>query len=273
MCAQPDDDDCVDAYDTTVGQFTQQLDYVASQVTNNGLQVMTVRDALKSVAGQVPPKTGSVAITPSQPATNAVLTATPTGFSAVDGSALTYHYQWYVGSAAVAGATSPTFDLSQAGHGDHGDTVSVQVYATDSHNMNSTTASATVTVLNSAPAAGTVAISPASPQAGMTLTATASGFTDIDNDALTQHYQWSINGMPRCPARPAPRSRCTSAGHGDIITVDTWATDPSGAKSPTATASVSLPNAVPTKGAVTITPSAPIGGDCPDRDAQRVRRR
>ncbi len=259
MCAQPDDDGCVDAYDTTVGQFTQQLAYVASQVKNNGLQVMTVRDALKSFAGQIPPTMGTVAITPSQPATNALLTATPTGFSAVDGSALTYHYQWYVGSAAIAGATSPTFDLSQAGHGDHGDNVSVQVYASDSHNMNSMTASATVTVLNSAPTAGTVTISPASPQVGMTLTATASGFTDIDNDALTQHYQWSINGIPVSGATGTTFA-LTSAGHGDIITVDTWATDPSGAKSPTATASVSLANAVPTKGTVTITPSAPIAG-------------
>jgi peptidoglycan/xylan/chitin deacetylase (PgdA/CDA1 family)/antitoxin (DNA-binding transcriptional repressor) of toxin-antitoxin stability system len=259
-CAQPDGDNCIDAYDTTVSQFTQQLNYIGSQVTSKGLQVLTVRDAFKSFAGQVPPTAGSVAITPGQPSTNALLTAMPTGFSAVDGGTLTYHYQWYVGSTAVAGATSQAFDLSVAGHGDHGDGASVQVYATDSRGLNSsTTTSPAVTIVNSPPTTGSVTITPAAPTSGTALTATSSGFADIDNDALSQHYQWSINGTQVAGATAATFTP-TSAGHGDTIAVTTWATDPSGASSPNATASVSIANRAPTKGTVTITPAAPTSG-------------
>jgi len=48
------------------------------------------------------------------------VTATPSGFSDPDGSALTYRYQWSRNGAAIAGATTSTLDLSVAGRGDRG---------------------------------------------------------------------------------------------------------------------------------------------------------
>ena len=207
-----------------------------------------------SLANAVPTK-GTVTITPSAPTAGTALAATPSGFADADGDGLTYQYVWYRDGQPIAGATGPTLPAAEVVRSQ----IRVDVKADDGHGGVSDAASATVTVPNSPPAVGTVTISPTLPQAGMTLTATPSGFTDIDNDTLTQHYQWSINGSPVSGAT-GTTFVLTSAGHGDIITVDTWATDPSGANSPTATDNVSVDNAVPTKGTVTITPSAPIAG-------------
>ena len=42
-----------------------------------------------------------------RPATR--LTATPAGFTDVDGDALTYHYQWSLNGKAIDGATAATY--------------------------------------------------------------------------------------------------------------------------------------------------------------------
>src|SRR5205823_6887568 len=83
---------------------------------------------------------------------------------------------------------------SDLGNGDRGDTIKVEVYATDGHGGTSATVNDSVTVVNSDPVAGTVAISPSSPTTNQTLTATPSGFSDADGDGLTYHYQWYKNG-------------------------------------------------------------------------------
>jgi hypothetical protein len=99
-----------------------------------------------------PPVAGTVAITPSSataPRTNDTLTATPAGFTDADGDSLTYHYTWKNGSTTV-GSDSNTLDLSVAGNGDKGDTISVSVTASDG-SASSSAATDSVTVKNSPP--------------------------------------------------------------------------------------------------------------------------
>ena len=84
----------------------------------------------------------------------------PAGFSDPDGDALTYSYSWLRNGTAIAGATAATLDLSQAGNGDRGDAVRVEVSAADPGGRASDPAAATVTVANTAPTAGTVTVKP-----------------------------------------------------------------------------------------------------------------
>jgi hypothetical protein len=92
------------------------------------------------------PAAGAVQITPGSPTTSETLIAGPSGFSDPDGDALSYQYQWKVNGVAIAGATGPTFALSQVGHGDAGDVITVVVSARDPQGHVSTDVSRSVTV-------------------------------------------------------------------------------------------------------------------------------
>ena len=139
------------------------------------------------------PTAGTVSIAPTSPTTNQTLTATPAGFADVDGDELTYHYKWLRNGVAIPGATDGTLDLSQAGNGDKGDSVGVEVYATDAGGGTSGTATANVTVANSKP---TIDVSNATAagdysDAIVPFTVTA---TDADGDPLT--FGQGTPGLP-----------------------------------------------------------------------------
>jgi hypothetical protein len=203
LCQNPNDDPalptdpdpCVGPYDTTLGEFQQQLDYIAS--VGLGPDVMTVGDALNAANSQIhSPTAGTVAITPTQPTTGATLTATPSGFSDSDNATLTYTYSWTVNGAAVPGATDATGAQFTVPQVKHGDTIAVTVSARNAAGYVSTGANDIVTVPNSPPAVGSVTIGPSAPTAGTALKATPSGFADADGDALTYEYAWFENGQP-----------------------------------------------------------------------------
>ncbi len=99
-----------------------------------------------------PPVPGTVTITPDPARTNDLLTATPSGFTDPDGDALTYRYQWSKNGTAISGATGTTLDLSKAGNGDVGDTISVSCKAFDGQ-LESTAATDSLVVQNTPPVA------------------------------------------------------------------------------------------------------------------------
>jgi hypothetical protein len=68
------------------------------------------------------------------------------GYGHLDSDPVTYHYQWWVNGHAIAGATGQTLDLSQPGRGGPGDTVRVEVSATDPQGGRSGAVSAQVTI-------------------------------------------------------------------------------------------------------------------------------
>jgi peptidoglycan/xylan/chitin deacetylase (PgdA/CDA1 family) len=109
------------------------------------------------------------------------------------------------------------------------------------------------------PVAGAVNVTPTSPLPGTTLTANPTGFSDPDNDALTYHYQWKVNGTP---VAGATDSTFTAGNAGDVVSVDLTASDPGGRTSAgvsdsvtVATPPTSTPGAVVTP--VPTTPSHP----------------
>src|SRR5207237_270469 len=142
--------------------------------------------------------------------TNDTLTATASAADA-DGDTVTLTYVWKVDGAVVAGATGPTLDLSAAGHGDHGDAVSVAVTPNDG-SVDGTAVTDTATVANTAPTA-TVSLSSANPATNDVLTATTTK-SDADGDPVTLAYVWKVNGTVVAGAT-GPTLDLSTAGHGD----------------------------------------------------------
>ncbi len=104
------------------------------------------------------PVISSVSITPATPATRSLLTANVVSSDA-DLDSVTYSYQWNKNGQPLTGATGPTLDLSVAGNGDDGDTITVTVIATDSDSAASPpVTSDSVTISNIAPVV--VSVSP-----------------------------------------------------------------------------------------------------------------
>jgi hypothetical protein len=205
------------------------------------------------------PAAGAVAISPSSPTTTSTLTATPSGFSDPDGDALAYAYQWFRNGTPIAGATNSTLNLATAGNGDRGDTIKVEVTASDGHGGSAGPVSNTVTVTNAQPAAGAVAISPSSPTTTSTLTATPSGFSDPDGDDLAYAYQWFRNGTPIAGATNSTLNLATAGNgdRGDTIKVEVTASDGHGGSAGSVSNTVTVTNAQPTAGTVAIVPASP----------------
>ena len=221
---------------------------------------MTVKQALSSTDAQIhSPVAGTVGFTPAVPTTNALLTASPTGFTDPDNDALTYTYKWSVNGTAVTGATSQTFDLSKPGQGDHGQQVSVDVTAVDPAGHKSATVTGSVTIGNSVPTPGSVAITPSAPKAGDTLKATPAGFTDVDGDTFTYEYQWLVKGKIVDGATGATFSP-TTAVNGDLVSVAVAARDSLGAVGLSVSDIVTMGNTPPTRGSVAIAPFSPKAG-------------
>ncbi len=81
------------------------------------------------------PAINSVTLSPDPAGTNDTLTATVDATDA-DGNAMTFTYVWKVNGTVVQTTTASssatdTLDLSQAGNGDSGDTITVEVTPND----------------------------------------------------------------------------------------------------------------------------------------------
>ena len=172
---------------------------------------------------------GSVSLSTSAPATNAVVTATATASDA-DGDTLTYAFTWKVNGLVRKTTSGPgtteTFDLGVAGNGDHGDALAVELVVSDDR-LSSGVSSATATVANTPPTV-TLDLSDATPQKKETLVATATG-RDADAGPLSYTFVWRVNGSE---VRTTTTQSTTDnldvhafATNGDRITVTVVATD------------------------------------------------
>jgi YVTN family beta-propeller protein len=197
--------------------------------------IATASNSASVMIGDSAP-TVSVSLTPASPTTSSLMTATATGADA-DGDALTYTFTWKVNGQVREVTPTPNpadgFDLSVEGNGDRGDTVSVEVVASDG-TVNSTTASASVAVANSAPTV-TASLSDQTPRKKDVLVATANG-QDDDGDSLTFTYTWSLNGdVQQTTTTIATTDSFNLKGlamNGDTVTVTVTATDGLATSSP-----------------------------------------
>jgi hypothetical protein len=116
---------------------------------------------------------------------------------------------------------------------------------------------------NAAPQPGTVTVSPASPKTNETLTATPSGFSDADGDPLTYHYRWLRNGteIAGATSNTLDLSLAGNGDRADTIRVEVYATDGKGAASDAVPRTLTVADAAPTAGTVTIAPAPPSTND------------
>jgi hypothetical protein len=179
-------------------------------------------------------------LSPSAPRTDQTLTATAIA-SDVDGDSLTYTFTWKVDGAVRSVVSGPnassSFDLTVAGNGDRGQTVLVEVVASDG-TLQSPTAAASAVVVNSSPTV-TLSLSDTSPQSRDVLIAAASA-QDADADPLTLNYTWIVNGVVM---QTGANNRFDLAvkgngDNGDVVSVTATASD--GTASATATASATV---------------------------------
>jgi hypothetical protein len=219
----------------------------------------------------------TLSLTPAQPTTNETLRADAFADDpdlSASGDHVTYAYEWSRNGVVLA-AVGPTLDLSVAGNGDRGDTVSVRVTASDGEL--SAVASTSVVVADSAPGAA-VSVSNAAPATNAVLSATAIG-TDPDNDALSYRFVWKVNGVVRRTTSGSPSSDTFDLGvagngdRGDTVVVELVTSDGT-LESGVATAGATVVNSPPTVAVSlnTMTPSmktvlvATVVGQDPDRD-------
>jgi hypothetical protein len=186
------------------------------------------------------PVVNSVALSPSAPRTSDTLTATATASDA-DGDALTYTFTWKVGGIVRAVTRGPnassSLELSLAGNGDRGQTVLVEVTASDG--LLQSAASSTSVVIANTPPTVTVTLSDATPRTNDVLVATARA-EDADSDGLTVTYLWAVNGVTKQTGASNVFDLAVK-GQGDnrdVVTVIATASDNSAATSASATATV-----------------------------------
>ena len=160
---------------------------------------------------------------------------------------ITYTYEWSRNGNVVTGATDSSFDLSVAGNGDRGDTISVRVTASDG--QLSSDASTSVVISDSAPTAA-VRLSNTAPATNAVVSATATA-SDPDNDPLSYRFVWKVNGVVR-QITPGPGASDSfdlgvmgNGDHGDVVAVDFVASDGT-FDSAVATANATVVNSAPT---------------------------
>jgi DNA-binding beta-propeller fold protein YncE len=249
-----------DAFDLGMAGNGDRGDQVSVELiaSDGTLQSQT---ALASATVANSPPTAAVSLNTTTPTTLDTLTATPGGQDP-DHDALTYTFTWKVNGtvrAVTTGSNATTFDLSSAGNGDHGDTVLVEVVASDG-SLQSGSATASVTVANSAPNVAVV-LSSAAPGSRDMLTATANG-QDADRDPLTYGFTWKVNGVVRRTSTGSSAADSLDLGvagngdSGDTVTVEVVASDgslQSDVARATATVAVNSPPAV----SVALSPASP----------------
>jgi hypothetical protein len=224
---------CLGPFDTTVSNFTAQLEYLAA--SGLSADVLTAKAAMAEVRSELHgPTAGTVALEPSTLQTDSKVTAKAEGFHDPDDT-VTLHYEWTADGVVLSDATSPTLAL---GAYPHAHAIGVAVYADDGHGNTSSKVAASAPVVNRAPGAGTVALTPPSALPGTALTATVGGFGDPDGDSVSFSYSWYRNGTA-LGTTGALLGTLGMTG-GDVIRVDVRATDAFGGVSPVGSAEARL---------------------------------
>ena len=222
-----------------------------------------VTSAAVTVANSTP-VVDTVSVDQGGPRTNDTLTLSVTSHDD-DGDAVAHAYQWRKNAADLAGATTATLDLSQAGNGEKGDQIAVRVTGSDGGPPSAPLTSSAVTVANTAPTA-TVSLAPASPTTQQVLTATATR-ADVDGDTVTLTYVWKVDGATvRTTAGTSSLSDALDlglAGNGDedeVVTVEVVPHDGDESGAPT-TDSETVANSAPAISSVTIDQASPRTND------------
>jgi REJ domain len=145
------------------------------------------------VVDNTAPTSGAVTITPSSPTAGQTLTATPTGFVDADGDPLTYQYTWFHNGQLIARASNATLPGSAVVAGE---TITVQVVASDGHGAQSSAAKTAVNVSASS-GGGTGALN-------VTVASPAARYYRLGSTVLVKYACDATSGVASCTATLGP---------------------------------------------------------------------
>lgn len=158
--------------------------------TDGALAGPTVCSAVLTI-GNTAPIYNTVALTPQTPDAQDILTATLYGWTDEDGDVEGGLYRWsHNGNPVVTQLNLNTLALVGFVKGDE---VCVQTDAFDGLDYGSVRSDC-VTLGNAPPSLGGVTLTPANPKTSDDLTATPTGWSDMDGDPEDYVFQWSVQG-------------------------------------------------------------------------------
>ena len=192
------------------------------------------------------PVLGTVSISPDPAYNDDTLVCSATASDA-DGGSPTVTYEW------TGGATGPELPLTSI-IAASGDTLTCTATATDTYGETDV-GTASITLGNRSPTVS-VDLSPDTPTKHDTLSCTASGISDPDDDSTTLTFTWTVEGSP-IPASSTSGTLSTLAGvflAGQIVACQAGVIDGKGG-TVTDTASVEIGNTAPEVTSVTLIPT------------------
>lgn len=138
----------------------------------------------------VAPEISSVTVSPTDPTTDAVLTADVVAQDQ-DGDTVALRYEWLVNGVSVQDSESNTLDGALF---DKHDEIFVRVTPNDGLVDGASVASTPITAVNSVPALASAAVLPSTVRAADVPTCVVDGWTDADGDPQDVLFEWSLNG-------------------------------------------------------------------------------
>ncbi len=208
------------------------------------------------------PTAPDINLTPLQPYTNNDLNVVFNQVSQDDDSdTITYAYRWYKDGVLQAGQTTSTVS--------NGVTSKNELWLVnitpDDGESNGLSSQKNVTILNSAPSITSGSISPTTAYEITTLTASASGWSDLDGEAANYLYQWLNQSIPISGANTSTLNG-TYFSKGDAISVNITPYDSDEFGSSILSNNVTILNSLPAISPITI--SASTSDNVSDDDLQ-----
>jgi hypothetical protein len=199
-----------------------------------------------------PPTMRSVQLSPTEATAATQLRCDGDGYFDLDGDEVRPRFTWWVNGESIP------LDSATFGPGAYrrDDVVGCSAAPTDGTDDGPRVESATVKIGNSPPQVDTVRIAPNPAFTTSTLTAEVVG-RDLDGDAVTYSWRWTVNGAEAGATSALPSS---ATRRGDQVQVQVVGTDGIARSEPVSSAIVTISNSVPTAPGVAIAPEAPRKG-------------
>jgi hypothetical protein len=170
--------------------FIFSLAIALSSCSDSGVNPITTNTV---VITNISPEVTSVNLSPADPDTDDVVTATVTTAD-TDGDAVTVSYAWSVDGTEVA-ETSSSLDGSV--YFDKHQEIAVSVTPNDGTADGNTVTSDSIYAVNTAPEAPVISITPSAPKAGtddLSCNVDTDSY-DLDDDSISYGYDWDVDGI------------------------------------------------------------------------------
>jgi hypothetical protein len=265
--ADTDSDDVTFSYewfvnDVSIGETSSSLlpilfssgDQVSCEVTPHDGEVSGASLRSTAVTINVPPVVHSVHITPGTPTGGDALFCNVGSTTDLDDDPIEVQISWTINDIEI-GETGTVLDDSFFVRDDH---VACTATANDGIEDGESVMSEPITILNTIPVLLSAAISPTEPISTDTLVCAASGASDGDDDPISVHFEWVINGL--ASGHTGDTLDAAGFGPGDIIECEATPQDDIDSGDPVRSASVQI-NVPPVVHSVHISPTEPTVED------------